>query len=333
MAKKLITFSTLIPFLILLSACSSFTGIRTPRYDGRPMETNPEKIAAFATSKEIIGQEKALYLPETISQDIAKPSLEYEDHEPVLLEAGTYLIGEDLPAGRVSLNGEKENPRLVFPDTEYIPGAPKPIEEYQVGTMYIRDEAGDLYFEHMFHPNYGVTQAQVDFIPGHTIEIIGSQPGIVAFYTPEIPEDPYIFDTRQAEFDAQFEEMELVESFESESAGDVEVNFFEPEQPLKISEDGTEIEVKSGIFEVGKHFEPGTYTMTDGASPTHTEIYLFREGKEPRVFEVANFIYTRPWLLEGLDDPSAPPPTIELQIGDKIYFTYLGHLRLTRVED
>lgn len=321
--------------ILILSACSSFTGIRTPRYDGRPIEADPEKIEAYENSNEIIGEAKEFYLPDSLSQEILAPSLDYVEHEPVLLEEGTYVIGEDLPAGRVTMNGEKNNPRLSFPslDEGGSFGAPPAGDQLRVGTMYVRDEAGDLYFENMFHPTYGVLIVQVDFIEGHTIEIIGEQAEVVVFYAPELPADPYVFDTRQEEFDAQFEDLEEVEIVVSESVGQMDPMLFEPEQPLNISEEEQFIEVKAGIYEVGEHFDPGTYTMTQGGSPTATELYLFREGEDTRVFEISDYLYTRPWTLEEIPGMEENPPIIELRTGDKLYFSYIGNLTLTRVEE
>jgi hypothetical protein len=317
-------------FLLFLSACSSFGGIRTPRYDGQPIEADPVKIEAFQTSNEIIGEEKEFYLPESISEEIRAESLSYIEHDPILLGEGTYVIGEDLPAGRVSLNGQKENPQIVFPSDEYIPGAPMEETGNKVGTLYIRDEAGDLYFENMFHSLYGVLITQVDFIEGHTIEIIGEQADVVVFYADEIPEDPYIFDTRQEEFDAQFEDLEEGEFVESYS--EVEIMPFEQEQPVNILDNGEIIHLKAGIYEVGEHFAPGLYEMSNGWVPTHSAAYLFREGEEVRVFEVADILYSRPWAIEE-PEPVEHPPTIDLQTGDKFYLSYIDNLTLTKVEE
>lgn len=330
MANKFIRFGAFWVFLLILSGCSSFTGIRTPRYDGQLIEADEEKIEAYETSNEIIGEEKELYLPETITQEIRAESLDYTEHEPVLLEEGTYVIGEDLPAGRVTLNGQKENPMLIFPGDENTAGAPMEATGNKVGTMFVRDEAGDLYFENMFHPLYGVLIAQVDFIEGHTIEIIGEQANVVVFYADEIPEDPFIFDTRKEDYYAQFEDLEEGEIGGSYSED--ETIPVETDQPLTILENDQNLELKAGIYEVGKHFEPGLYEMTNGWVPTHSQAYLFREGEDVRVFEIADILYSRPWTI-GEAETDENPPTIDLQAGDKLYLSYIEKLTLTKVDD
>lgn len=338
MVKKVVKFSFLSVALLLLSACSSFTGIRTPKYDGRPFEVQPEKIAAYEESREIIGEEKEYYLPESFSADVLNSSLDVVEHDPLLLEEGTYLIGEDVPAGRVTLLGVKEDPNSVIVGFESAEAPPSP-EDYNVGTMTIRDAEDRFYFENMFHPYYGVQIAQVDFIEGHTIEIVGSNPEIVVFYADLLPEDPYIFDTRWEDYLAEleeqgFEEFVEVEEFEEEAPEAADIPAVEQDQPLNVSEDGQVVELKAGIYEVGKHFEPGTYEITEEASPTHTEIFLFSGSEEPRVFEVSTNLYgmMHGWVEIHGNAPESEKPVIELKAGDKIYPHYINHLKLTKLD-
>src|SRR5699024_5728610 len=97
------------------------------------------------------------------------------------------------------------------------------------------------------------------------IEIIGNDTEISAFYTENFPKNPY----------------ELMDPPEVlENLGRIGV-----EQPLTKDEDT--VRVTAGIYEVGVHLEAGTYEVLDVFAPQSTELYLFREGEEPRVFEVS----------------------------------------------
>src|SRR5699024_12712140 len=95
------------------------------------------------------------------------------------LKDGMYVIVEDLPASRAILLVNES----IFASENY---------EAQVGNLTIYDKMGVVYFENLFHSLYGPLVAQVDFIPWHTIEIIGKDAQISAFYTSEIPDNPYV---------------------------------------------------------------------------------------------------------------------------------------------
>lgn len=314
-------------FVFLMSGCSSFSGIRNPRYDGKPFEVSPEKIEAFQNGREVIGEEKEYYIRQPLSTDITNPSLEYENHAPFLLEGGTYTIGEDFPSGRVTIVGRRSNPESVM---QHEFGSTIMDSDFEVGTLTIRDEIGDLYFENMFHPHYGVNTVQVDFIEGHTIEFSGQQPFARVFYAEELPEDSNILDESQVAVHDQQEEIEIVEN------EGIEIFLNEQEQPINRLENDRIIELKAGIYEAGKHFEAGTYEITEQSAPTQTELFLFREGEEPRVFEISENLYG---LYEGFVVEShgmAPdliePGTIELLPGDKIYPHYVNYLMLTKID-
>lgn len=327
-------FGTLI---VLLSGCSSFTGLRTPRYDGQPFVPQPDKIAAYEKNREILGEEKELFIRESFSEDMFAPSLAYENHEPVLLEEGTYVVGEDFPASRVTLFGEKNDPTVSIDGVNNDPWMPPQPEEYEVGTLTIRDAAGNFYFEHMFHPFYGTMMTQVDLIEGHTIEIIGNNPSVIIFYDEMLPEDPYVFDTRWEDYLAELEAQgatlyEHEEGAEEEFAG---IEFIEAEQikPLEVLEDGNVIELRAGVYEVGVHFEPGTYEITDQISPSHTELYLFQNGEETRVFELSKNLTGLFMGSVVTPDNSEEKPIIELQAGDKIYPRYVSYFLLTKIAE
>lgn len=310
---------------IFLSGCTSFSGIRTPKYNGEPFVADKEKIAAYQNSREVIGEEKEFYLQEPFSKDITNPSLDFIDHEPVLLEEGTYVVGEDLPAGRVNLYGQAYDPNwTVIEDPNAPPQYPE-VPTYSVGTLTIRDQEDILYFKNLFHMMYGNLTAQVDFIEGHIIEITGVEPAFVAFYDEEIPTPPYPFDPRYE--DISEDETELEDMYEG-------VPIFVQEeltQPITIREEDGKVEMIGGIFEAGVHFEPGTYTLDETNAMHHTEIFLFREGEEPRVLEVAEFFPTGMIGMESSGNEIESE--IELQAGDKIYPSYMRGLLLIRVSD
>lgn len=338
MAKNKMQILFLTTLLLFLSGCSSFTGIRTPLYDGEPFIPKPDEITAYHESREILGETKELYLPETFSEDILKPSMNYIDHEPVLLEEGIYTVGVDIPASRVTLFGEKNDPDLMI-DFNADPFAPPKPDEYEVGTMTIRDANGDFYFENMFHIHYGVLVTQVDFIEGHTIEITGNNPKVVVFYEEILPEDPYIFDTRWEDYVAglEAEGIELVEHSE-EDLSDVpgmDSSLFMQEQPILISEEEQTVSINAGIYEVGVHLDAGTYEVTEESVPNHTAMYLFRNSIEPRVFDISKNIFGvgHNQFFMNSDQLTDDKPIIELIDGDKIYPHYVGHMLLTKIDE
>lgn len=334
MTKKFIRSVFVGSLVLFLSGCSSFSGIRTPKYDGQPFVPQPEKIAAFEEGREVIGAEKEYYLPEPFSEMILEASLDFIDHEPMLLAEGTYTVGEDIPASRVTVMGDKEDPTLAI-GGNYDPAAPPEVEDYKVGTMTIRDPEGKLYFENMFHPFYGVQIIQVDLIPGHTIEITGKMPEFIFYFEEFLPSEPYLFDTRWAEY---LDELEQEEGFVAvempELASDSNEEAYFEQQAIKVLEPGQEYVLKAGIYEVGVHLEAGTYEVTEQASPTYTGLYLFREGEEPRVFDISKNLYGvfhRAGVM-NMEHPDSIKPMLALQTGDKIYPHYVDYLILNKVD-
>ncbi|HLR91430.1 MAG TPA: hypothetical protein VK048_00025 [Atopostipes sp.] len=286
--------------LFIVSGCSEFTGIRQPLYDGQPVEPKTEAIEIYETSREITGAEKEYYLRHTFSDTIHQPSLDYADNEPVLLTTREYVIGEDVPAGRVSLLGNES----VFTSDNY---------DIHPGNLVIYDEAGELYFENLFHSLYGPLVAQVDFIPGHTLEITGMDTEITAFYSAEFPEDPYVL-------------MDLPEVIENQG-------FTEVQQPLAEIEEDVFM-LAAGIYEVGVHLEPGTYEMTDVYAPHNTELFLFQGEDEPRVFELLleqEVIFVEDGEPVEATEEDGEHPQIVLEDGDKIYPYYVHALVLEKV--
>ncbi len=338
MQKKIRNVIFLSGLILLLSACSSFSGLRTPLYDGEPFIAQPDKIAAYAKSREIIGEEKELFLPELFSEAILKPSMDYIDHEPVLLEEERiYTVGADLPASRVTMIGEKNDPNQII-DFDTDPLAPPKPEEYEVGTMTIRDAEGNFYFENMFHPFYGVNIIQVDLIEGHTIELIGNNPKVVIFYDEVLPEDPYVFDTRWEDYIAglEAEGVEIVQHSEEdlEDIPGMDPSSFMQDQPIVISEEEQTVSINAGIYEVGVHLEAGTYEITEESVPNHTAMYLFRDSVDPKVYEISKNIFGvghRLFVMNS-DQFDNDKPIIELKDGDKIYPHYVNHMLLTKID-
>jgi len=294
MSGKKILMLPFVLTLMFLTACSSFNGLRQPLYDGETIAPDEKAIAAYQDSGEIIGAEKEYYVRHPFSQDLYQASLDYPDADPELLTAGSYTIGEDLPAGRATLLGNES----VFSSENM---------EAHVGNFIIYDEAGDIYFENIFHADYGPLTAQVDLLPGHTIEIIGEEPEITVFYEPTLPENPYQL----------MEPPELL----------VNLDELGVQQPIVQNEENETIRLAAGIYEVGEQIEPGTYDITNVFAVHNTEMYLFREGEEVRVFEL---------LVDSGPNPRGNsgegPKQIELQAGDKIYPNLVHFLGLKQMQ-
>lgn len=274
--------------LFFLGGCTSFQGLRTPLYDGEKIIPDKKSIDVYHSSREIVGKEKDYYLNHTFSEDIFEEGLSYSEDEPVLLEEGEYVVGEDLPAGRVTLQGNYS----MFTSDNY---------QVHVGNLLVRDPEENLYFENLFHTEYGQLVAQVDFISGHEITVTGVDAEITAFYTPELPENPY----------------ELMSSIEVlENLDRLEIN-----QPIQMN--GDEITLTAGIFEVGNHLEAGTYELLAVSAVHDTEMYLFRRDEGIRVFE----------LLADNYEEKEEVIQIELQEEDKIYPNLVQGMTLRKIND
>jgi len=297
--KKIFLFTFSLVFM-LLTGCSQFHGLRQPLYDEEPVTPDAEAITTYQNSGEVIGEEKEHYFRHSFSQDIHQTSMDYPAADPLLLNDGNYTIGDDLPAGRATLLGNES----TFGSEN---------NEVHVGNVIIYDEAGDVYFENLFHSQYGPLVAQVDLLPGHTIEIIGETPEITVFYEPSLPEDPYIL----------MDPPQLL----------VNLGELETEQPIIRNENNQTIRLTAGIYEVGEHLAPGAYDITMVQAVHNTEMYLFREGEETRVFElITDMMPDAERSAEGENNVSEEEPKqIELQAGDKIYPNLVHALELQQV--
>lgn len=160
--------------LIFLSGCTSFTGLRTPTYDGQPIEQDDEAVELYESHIQVDSEDSALYVRYPLSENLSEPSLEFSDVEPVELNEGTYTIGEDLPEGRVYLQSESSD---FSPDRWII----------HTANVIIRDEESDVVFEQHFQDDIGVMQAVVDLREGHTVTLTGNDPILFVNYTDESP--------------------------------------------------------------------------------------------------------------------------------------------------
>lgn len=283
--------------LLFLTSCANFEGLRSAHYDGDPVTENELAIKKYHDDSEIIDKEKEYYIRYSLSKDILKPSLDYSHEEAFLLEDGQYIIGEDLPAGRVSLLGNES----IFTSENY---------DVHVGNMIIRDEQGDIYFENLFHSAYGVLVSQLDFIDGHEIEVIGKESQITVFYSEDFPDNPY-------------ELMELPELIQNLGQEDLL-------DPIRIFENGETINLRAGIYEVGRHLESGQYEVRKIEAPHHTEMYIFRKNIDPQVIEL---LQNKPNNSENeKQDKATNVVKIELKDGDKIYLQLVNNLELKLLE-
>lgn len=197
MLKQRIKITQMVGTIMLirfLFGCSGYAGIRIPTYDGEPVQVDEEAVAAYRDHREIIGENKKLYLKESFSPSLNEPALEFTGEDSILLESGQYTIGEDLPAGRVYMRGADSN---FAPDQRII----------HVGTMTIMDEEDNLYFETLFNDAAGIKEAYIDLREGHMIEVVGENPEIIVNY-----EDSMQVDTNTILITGQYEVGKQIDS-------------------------------------------------------------------------------------------------------------------------
>lgn len=297
MNKQKIAFYFVAVTLLFLTSCSKYSGLRTPLYDGQPIKPDEAAIKAYQSSAEVIGAEKEFYIRYPFSEDVLQKSLPYPNEEPFLLEEGRYIIGEDLPAGRATLLGNESS----FSTEGY---------DVHVGNLIVRDQAGEIYFENLFHSEYGQLTAQFDLLLGHEITIIGTESEITVFYEERLPKDPYIL----------MDVPDLTRNLDR-------INV---QQPLETFDDGQSVQLTAGIYEVGQHLEAGAYLLSDMIAPHNTEMYIFSDSSSPRVIEL---LMGNPMDLEESQDSVKEPAKIELLAGEKIYLSLVKQLKLTRIEE
>jgi len=161
--------------LLILSGCSSFTGIRTPKYDGEPIHPNEEAIEGYTGTQQVNAENEAHYFRYPLSETLFEPSLEFTNGETVTLEAGVYTVGKDLPSGRVILEGHPSN---------YSPE----VFTIRAGNLTVYDAEGVVSFENHFQEYSGVMRAVADLREGYTVEVEGKDPEIDVHYREEMAE-------------------------------------------------------------------------------------------------------------------------------------------------
>ncbi|MER2063659.1 MAG: hypothetical protein ABS873_03350 [Alkalibacterium sp.] len=314
-SKKSLVLSPIL--LLVLTGCSSFAGLRTPLYDGNPVETNDEAIKQYAETQRINEENEANYFRYPLSETLSEPSLEFSDAERVTLEKGTYTVGEDLPSGRVMFEGHPSN---FSPDVFII----------KAGNVTVYDTEGVITFENHFQEGNGVMRAVVDLRDGQTIEVEGDTPEVDVNYSEETAEnallpDPEIFIE---------DELDLESDPESEAES--------------VEDQSSSVTLMAGHYEVGKHLEAGTYTLENVSAPRTAVLYHFTES-DTDVVELTQNRGVRPmltreeldeWLQFGriteeeyeqnmeLFENQPDKAVIELSEGDKLYLPMINSLEL-----
>lgn len=158
--------------LVILTGCADFAGLRTPKYDGKTVERDEEAIEQYVQTQQINEENEDHYFRYPLSDTLSEPSLDFTDEETVTLGAGTYLVGEDLPSGRVIFEGHPSN----FSAEVFLIFA---------GNITVYDEEDVVTFENHFQENSGVMQAVADLREGQTVEVEGEDPRIDVHYSEE----------------------------------------------------------------------------------------------------------------------------------------------------
>lgn len=177
--KRLSGMAALSMGLILLTGCANFTGLRAPRYDGQLIEQNVEAIQLYNDHSQVDEESESLYLRYTLSDSLFEPSMDFTDNDAVELNEGQYTVGEELPEGRVYLQGESSD----FSPERWI---------IHTANVIIRDEEEAVVFEQHFQDDVGTMQALVDLREGHTVTLTGNDPILFVDYADQsvLPEAP-----------------------------------------------------------------------------------------------------------------------------------------------
>lgn len=156
--------------VVVLSGCASFTGVRSPSYDGRSIEPDQEAIETYQDHSIVNEENESLYTRYPLSESLREGSLDFSDNDSLELNEGSYTVGEDLPEGRVYLQGESSDFR---PDRWII----------HTANVIVRDQEDAVVFEQHFQDEAGVMQAIVDLREGHTVTLTGNDPILFVDYT------------------------------------------------------------------------------------------------------------------------------------------------------
>lgn len=169
LSKKGLLTGLLFVSLLVLSGCAGFTGITNPRYDGETVKPNEEAIEAHQSESRVDSDMEDWYRRYPLSDSLREPSLEFMDEDTIELTEEEVVIGEDIPAGRVFLQGEPSDFR---PDQRI----------FHTANVRLTDEDGDIVFEQHFQDDVGVMQAVVDLREGHTLTMTGNDPILHVYY-------------------------------------------------------------------------------------------------------------------------------------------------------
>lgn len=300
--------------LLILTGCSSFAGIRTPLYDGEPVEPNDEAIEAYVETQKINEENEAYYFRYPLSETLTEPSLDFSDTETVTLEKGSYTVGEDLPSGRVLFEG---HPSDFNPDVFII----------RAGNVTVYDTEGVVTFENHFQENSGVMRAVADLREGQTIEVEGETPEVFVHYNKDAAENASAPGTETSEVP------------ESDETSD--------QEPVST------VHLIAGHHEVGKHLDAGMYSFEAVMAPRTPVLYHFHDGNID-VIELTGNRGVRPmlppaeleeWYEMGriteeeyelnkeLIENQPDKAVIELNDGDKLYLPMLDLLELKKIKE
>ncbi|SFC61164.1 hypothetical protein SAMN04488102_11326 [Alkalibacterium subtropicum] len=297
--------------LLVLSGCSNFAGLRTPLYDGEPVETNEEAIEEYAQTQKINEENEAHYFRYPLSETLFDPSLEFSGAERATLQKGSYTVGEDLPSGRVIFEG---HPSDFSPEVFII----------RAGNVTVYDSSGAVAFENHFQEDIGVMQAVADLREGQIIEVEGDKPEIYVHYN-------------EASF---YGGRELEPSLESDNASETGSDT----NPMPT------VSLMAGHYEVGRHLDAGTYALKSIRAPRTPVLYHFTDGNievveltrnrggsqgpPPEVLEewveLGRITEEEYEQTKELTDNQPDKAVIELNDGDKLYLPMLDRLELEK---
>lgn len=141
----------------MLSGCAGWDGLMPEKYDGNTIQRDEAAIAAYSKTKEIVGENKDLYILEPFSESLLNPSLSLEESDFFKIEAGEYVVGEDFPAGRYQFRymNEQLEPHLM-----------------NNATLRVTDEKDQLLTEELLTP-YKVGYVETDLYEGNKVSLSG----------------------------------------------------------------------------------------------------------------------------------------------------------------
>lgn len=288
----------IVPVLFLILTGCSFAGIRSPLYDGKPVEPNESAIKQYVQTQQINAENEAYYFRHPLSDSLFEPSLEFSDKETVTLNVGTYEVGEDLPEGRVILEG---HPSDFSPQVFTI----------RAGNVTVFDDNGLVTFENHFQERIGVMQAVVDLREGQTVNVDGESSEIYVHYNKKTLLNP---------FDMEADAKPELASTETLRAGHYEV--------------GKHIEAGSYMLE--DFAAPRTAVLYHFTEKTVKVVELTaNRGLKPSASELNEARYETEDVSEEdkKDEQTDAPyqsvkPVIHLKEGDKLYLPMLDWLKL-----